>query len=474
VFPTFTWNADPVAFSFPRDPATYVIAGAGALLLLYGIVRKSGESAFFGLLMGAASWLLRAFADDRIEIRWYSLLFVGVFLGGYLLLNWQIKRGGGDEEDAGDFIVFGVLGVLVGARLGHVIFYDYEKALRDPAWIFKIWTGGLASHGAVIGLILAMYLFTKRRGVSFLEGSDRFAFSAALGATLVRIGNFFNSEIVGRKTDGTWGVRFPNYTGDRDGEVPLRHPSQLYEVTLGLLVLLGLYVADRKWGKEERPRGALISLFFVLYFPGRFLIEFVKEYQSPSEADWPLSMGQFLSIPGAALGFYGLYWSFKNRYPAGWQIPDSYDEEFAEDEQFSKDDELYRKGSFRDADVDDEFGGRRTARRAKTQGKPKPTAEPSVERPLTTKKKKKKKKKKKRAELAGAVAGAPSADTSKAPEAADEAASGRDSDETPSERQPQAPSGERAGEKPDTESEPEKSSSERTPSPSTAPGSGKK
>jgi prolipoprotein diacylglyceryl transferase len=185
-----------------------------------------------------------------LEIRYYSLIFVLVFLGGYALLNWQIRRGGGDEEEAGDFIIYGVLGVLLGARLGHVLFYDLDKALRDPSWVFKIWTGGLASHGAVIGLIVAMYLFTKRRGVPFLEGADRFAFSAALGASLVRVGNFFNSEIVGKPTDQTWGVQFPRFDGEGG---PFRHPSQLYEATMGFAILGILFLLDKRLGKEERP-----------------------------------------------------------------------------------------------------------------------------------------------------------------------------------------------------------------------------
>ena len=277
------------------------------------------------------------FRIGPVALRYYSLLFVMVFLGGYSLLNWQIKRGGGDEEDAGDFIVYGVLGVLVGSRLGHVLFYDLDKALKDPLWVFRIWEGGLASHGAVIGLILAMYLFTKRRGIPFLEGSDRFAFSAALGATLVRIGNFFNSEIVGRLTDQSWGVRFPRY--DRGvPEAPLRHPSQLYETALGLLVLLGLYLWDKKLGKEKRPRGALISMFFMLYFPGRFVIEYFKEHQT-LETTSALTMGQYLSIPGALLGAYGLWWSFQRKLPAGWEAAagaryrdEDDDEEYDEDE----------------------------------------------------------------------------------------------------------------------------------------------
>ncbi len=106
------------------------------------------------------------------ELRYYSLIFVAVFLGGHALLRWQIMRGGGEDEDASDFFVYGVLAVLIGARLGHVIFYDYEKALSDPIWVLKIWTGGLSSHGAVMGLLFAMWLFTKRRGISYVEGMD--------------------------------------------------------------------------------------------------------------------------------------------------------------------------------------------------------------------------------------------------------------------------------------------------------------
>ena len=169
------------------------------------------------------------------ELRYYSLIFVAVFLGGHALLRWQIMRGGGDDEDASDFFVYGVLAVLIGARLGHVIFYDYEKALNDPIWVLKIWTGGLSSHGAVMGLLFAMWLFTKRKGISYVEGMDRFVFAAALGATLVRVGNFFNSEIVGKVTDQTWGVRFPRY--DQSLDAPFRHPTQIYEVALGLAVL---------------------------------------------------------------------------------------------------------------------------------------------------------------------------------------------------------------------------------------------
>jgi prolipoprotein diacylglyceryl transferase len=258
-------------------------------------------------------------------LRYYSLLYVCVFLGGYKLLDWQIRRGGGDEEDASDFVVYGVVAVLLGARLGHVFFYEWDRFIarlpEDPLWVFKFWQGGLASHGGTIGLIVAMWLFTWRRKQSFFEGSDRFAFSGALGTILIRIGNFFNSEIVGRKTDQTWGVRFPHYD-TAEVPAPLRHPSQLYEAIMGMIVLGVLFWADKALGKEKRPRGALISIFFALYFTGRFFVEYVKEYQVDSLKDNVLTMGQILSIIPALIGYVGLAISLKRKIPAGWNKPE--------------------------------------------------------------------------------------------------------------------------------------------------------
>jgi prolipoprotein diacylglyceryl transferase len=297
--PTFDWNVSPV-------------------LIPYG------------------EWLSQFLPGDGI--RYYSLLYVCVFLGGFRLLDWQIKRAGGSEQDASDFVLYGVIAVLGGARLGHVFFYDFDKFLEDPAMVIRIWEGGLASHGGTIGLLVGMWVFTKLRRQSFIEGCDRFAFSAALGATLIRVGNFFNSEIVGRPTDQSWGVRFVRH----DGETGiLRHPSQLYETLLGLLVMAALYFADRALGKEKRPRGVLISIFFALYFTGRFIVEFWKDYQ-----EWAmcfgdacpelfvsglsqilaikdavlLDEGQMLSIVPAVAGYVGIYVSMKKGTPAKWNV----------------------------------------------------------------------------------------------------------------------------------------------------------
>ena len=365
--PKITWDVNPVFFQIPR-PLVLVVTALIAGFSIYQDIRKNRSSAVWTLLLFAGltglAWKLAEaklgygyfiglalaliaegarrkasdhyvtaalfaslgffawrFLPESLDLRYYSLLFVGVFLGGYSLLKWQIVRGRGPAEDAGDFIVYGVLGVLVGARLGHVLFYDLDKALADPAWIVMIWTGGLASHGAVIGLIVAMWLYTKSRGIPFLEGSDRFAFSAALGATLVRFGNLMNSEIVGRRVPGqTWGFAFPRF--DHADHLIYRYPTQIAEITLGLVVLGVLLLVDQKLGKEKRPRGALISTFFVVYFIGRFIVEFWKEYEPPLPEGTPyptsLTTGQLLSIPGILLGIFGLYWSLKHRIPVGW------------------------------------------------------------------------------------------------------------------------------------------------------------
>ncbi len=368
--PNFTWDIDPLAVQISKGPLLWVVGGIALVMLLTGLAKKQGDVALFGLFMGAILAVASKFLPDPMGIRYYSLLFVGVFLGGYALLNWQVKRGGGTEEVAGDFIVYGVLGVLLGSRLGHVLFYDLDKALEDPLWVLQIWTGGLASHGAVLGLILAMFIFTRKRNVPFLEGADRFAFSAALGATLVRVGNFFNSEIVGRVVpDQSWGVRFPRFD-NHVAEAPLRYPTQLFEVLLGLVALLSLYVADRALGKEKRPRGALISVFFIVYFAGRFTVEFFKEFQAKQDYTSALTMGQWLSIPGFALGVFGLVWALKTHLPAGW-TPEARGEVAADDEDEEDDgeDEEGEGDESYDEDVEAELAakGRREREDAETE-----------------------------------------------------------------------------------------------------------
>jgi phosphatidylglycerol---prolipoprotein diacylglyceryl transferase len=365
--PQWVWTVHPVLASPPKGPIVALIAALGLISLLIGLKKKISDQTTTGVMFLAMAGLIWIFLGESLQLRYYSLLFVVVFLGGHALLNWQVKRGGGSPEVASDFIVYGVVGVLVGARLGHVLFYDLDHAIQDPLWVFKIWTGGLASHGAVIGLIIAMYLFTKKHGVPFLEGADRFAFSATLGATVVRIGNLLNSEIVGRVVpDQSWGMKFPradipggmerlSFSAEEIAGVKYRYPSQLFEIALGLSVFLGLFIADRAMGKEKRPRGAMISWFFVLYFGGRLFTERYKEIEALPQ-DAPISMGQYLSFPGLLLGIYGLYRAFKRKEPTGWVEP-GYELEDEDDESEDSEDS-------EEEDEDDDEPSTSAARRA--------------------------------------------------------------------------------------------------------------
>ena len=244
-----------------------------------------------------------------VQIRYYGLLFAIMLIGGYYIWQWQMLRGGHTQREAEGFFLWGAIAVIGGSRLGQVLFYDPARYLANPIEILYVWRGGLASHGATLGLVLVLVLYARYLKLSRLEVLDRFSMSAALGALMVRIGNFMNSEIVGRVTDVPWAVKFPRCIYDSRlplDSVPARHPSQIYEVFLGLFVLLSLYFVDKKY-KEERPLGLLASLFFILYFSGRFIVEFFKEYQTLSPDRSILTMGQWLSIPFVFIGVYMLH-----------------------------------------------------------------------------------------------------------------------------------------------------------------------
>jgi phosphatidylglycerol---prolipoprotein diacylglyceryl transferase len=256
------------------------------------------------------------------QIRYYGLCFVLSLLFGHLLLGWQLRRGGGDREESGDFLVLGAIGMFVGARIGHVLWYDFDRFVQDPTLMWKVWQGGLASHGGALGLGLAMHWFTRRRAIPFLEGTDRLALAVPVGAFLFRVGNLFNSEIVGKPTDGSWGIRFPRYdfaNGDFvSGDGPYRHPTQVYEMALAALVFGLLFAADRRYGREARPRGVLTGLLLVSMFTGRFLVEFLKE--PLAGVDGVLHRAQVLSVPFIVVGLAILVRSVRNPQRAGWVV----------------------------------------------------------------------------------------------------------------------------------------------------------
>lgn len=252
-----------------------------------------------------------------VQIRWYGLVFVVTLAIAFWFWRRQMLRGGHSAALTDQFMIWGVVATFVGARLGHCLFYEPEVYLSNPVRILFFWKGGLASHGAMIGLCVALILFARKHHLRVLELTDRFAMSAAVGAAGIRLGNFLNSEIVGRVTDVPWAVQFTHYQGPGGAleNPPLpRHPSQLYEFALGLTVLLALVLADRWAGREKRPLGLLTGLFLALYSAGRFGVEFFKEFQvGPWES--MITMGQMLSLIPLLAGAALLVWTWRRKLP---------------------------------------------------------------------------------------------------------------------------------------------------------------
>jgi len=243
-----------------------------------------------------------------IDIRWYGLIFVVVFLLGWRLFKWQLGRGGYDDQLAMDFIVWAMLGAVLGGWLVHHLFYAWPRVSQNPLVLipFVRFTPegiklrgirGLASHGSTLGLVVALVWFARKRGIPVWEMIDRFTFSSAGGAALVRLGNLFNSEILGRPTSLPWAFCFPL----KDHPMVPRHPSQIYEFLIGVLVMGILYLTDRVAGRERRPLRLMTGVFFTSYFSLRFLVEFVKAHQALS-AGSVLTMGQLLSLPFVVAG----------------------------------------------------------------------------------------------------------------------------------------------------------------------------
>ncbi len=220
-----------------------------------------------------------------VQIRWYGVLMAAAFLCGYVILLRLGKKDGLTREQIDEYLLYLFVGIIGGARLGEVLFYNPGYYLSNPLEILMVWKGGLASHGAILGAIAANAIFCRKHHVSFYKMADLAVIPCALGAAFVRIGNFTNSEIVGRVSSVPWAMEFPGYEG-------LRHPSQLYEAAKNLLIF-GILLQLRK---RKLPEGTLFWSFLFIFSILRFIVEFFKEFQTlpPSAV---LTMGQWLSIP---------------------------------------------------------------------------------------------------------------------------------------------------------------------------------
>jgi phosphatidylglycerol:prolipoprotein diacylglycerol transferase len=250
------------------------------------------------------------FRIGAFAVRWYGLLFASSFLFGYIIMNKIFKNENLDEAVLDRLTVYMALGTIIGARLGHCLFYEPEYYLNNPFEILMIWHGGLASHGAAIGILIAVWLFGKKEKKDYFWTLDRVAIVVALSGFFIRMGNLMNSEIYGIETTVPWGFVFL-----RNHEVAPKHPTQIYEGLAYLFIFFLLY--RLYWSKKgQHYQGLLISLICILIFTARFFIEFLKEDQVAFEAGMQLNMGQKLSIPFVIFGLAGLYWSLKTKKQA--------------------------------------------------------------------------------------------------------------------------------------------------------------
>lgn len=235
------------------------------------------------------------------EVRYYGLMFALAFTFGYVVMKKYYKFDNLQESLLEKLTMYVFFGTLIGARLGHCLFYQPEYYLAHPFEIFFIWEGGLASHGAGIGIITSLWLYAKKINVPFLWILDRVAIVVALSGFFIRMGNFFNSEIFGIKTSLPWGVIF-----QRVGETVPKHPTQIYEALSYLILFVGLHFYFLKI-RTKKLNGQIFSIFLILLFIARFLIEFIKEEQVGFEKGMSLNMGQWLSIPFILVGIAILY-----------------------------------------------------------------------------------------------------------------------------------------------------------------------
>jgi prolipoprotein diacylglyceryl transferase len=231
-------------------------------------------------------------------LRWYSLLFAAGFVFGYFFMARVFTAEGRTQEKFDSLLFHLVAGTVIGARLGHCLFYEPQDYLTDPLRILKIWEGGLASHGGFTGVLIALLLFCrKNREIPFFWLTDRLCIPAMVCAGCIRIGNFFNSEIVGHPFDGPWAVIFQKH------DMVPRHPTQLYEAAGYFTISIILYAVYRLAGRKPLE-GRLFGLNMALAYGFRTFIETYKENQVPFENDLPINMGQILSLPFILLGIF--------------------------------------------------------------------------------------------------------------------------------------------------------------------------
>ncbi len=256
-----------------------------------------------------------------LSVRWYGLMYVLGVVAFYLLGKWRIRRGLCDwrVEEIADLLVYGVVGVILGGRVGFVLLYGMDTFLRDPLWLVRIWEGGMSFHGGLLGVVAACWLYARKTGRRFLEITDFAAPLAPLGLGLGRVGNFINAELPGRVTELPIGLHFPcasvrelTWRCFGDYEDVTRHVSSVYQaVTDGVVLLVVVWL----FAAKPRLAGQVSGMFLLAYGCLRFLTEFLRE-PDPGQGfvafDW-MTSGQLLSLPMMLLGAYLLVWQRRQR-----------------------------------------------------------------------------------------------------------------------------------------------------------------
>lgn len=260
---------------------------------------------------------------DVVSIHWYGVMYLLGLMAAWWLGRSRVKQGRlpVSLDEYTDFLFYGMLGVVLGGRIGYSLFYAFDDVLADPMFLFRIKEGGMSFHGGLIGVLVASWLWARAKGIHFFDLMDFVAPLVPPGLGFGRLGNFIGGELWGRTTDVSWAMIFPNslpmaesmenlHTLNAAGQLDVyaRHPSQLYQAGLeGLAMFVVLWVFSRK----PRPRYAVSGMFALLYGLFRFLVEFVRqpdEHLGFIAFDW-LTMGQILSLPLIGVGLFLLWWS---------------------------------------------------------------------------------------------------------------------------------------------------------------------
>ncbi|MFL0796196.1 MAG: prolipoprotein diacylglyceryl transferase [Cellvibrionaceae bacterium] len=247
-----------------------------------------------------------AFSFGPLTVHWYGLTYLFAFASAWWLAITRCEQPWSPikKSQVEDLVVYGALGVVLGGRLGYVFFYNLEHFLQDPLWLLRIWEGGMSFHGGLLGVAVAVWLYSRKLQTSFLRLGDFVVPMVPLGLGFGRLGNFIGQELWGRAADVPWAMIFP-----RDPHGVPRHPSQLYQFALeGLL----LFVLIFWFSKKQRPAGSIGGLFLVGYGCARFFVEFFREPDAHIGFDllgW-MSRGQLLSIPMILIGLGIIAWAY--------------------------------------------------------------------------------------------------------------------------------------------------------------------